>query len=60
MYTCKVEHYQNKMNWLYREEKEFYYDIEQSGSPLGWNTPFWREVQHAILDSSRSQLEQLE
>lgn len=59
-YIRQIEHYQNEMNRLYREEEELYYNIEQSGRSLGWNASSWREVRRAILGFSRSQLEQME
>jgi hypothetical protein len=59
-YIRQIEHYQDEMNRLYREEEELYYNIEQSGRSLGWNASSWREVRRAILSFSRSQLEQME
>lgn len=59
-YIRQIEHYQDEMNRLYREEEELYYNIEQSGRSLGWNASSWREVRRAILGFSRSQLEQME
>lgn len=59
-YIRQIEHYQDEMNRLYREEEELYYTIEQRGRSLGWNASSWREVRRAILGFSRTQLEQME
>lgn len=57
-YTRQIENYQENMDRLYRQEEEFYYQVEQSGRSLGWNALAWREVRRAVFHTSERQIEQ--